>query len=121
MGGSVIRWDDPAPVRRAEATGNPEAPRRGSADDVDIVAPGRGLQYPGHLVELTVQGCLVQTTCRLEAGTAVEVWFRTDGLPLRLAAKLVQKGEQGVRFEFQPIPVRKQQQLEGLRIELGLA
>ena len=121
MGGSVTRWDDPAPVRRAEATGNPEAPRRGSASDVDIVLPGRGLQFPGQIVELTVQGCLIQTKCRLEDGTAVEVWLRTDGMPLRLAAKLVQKGDRGVQIEFQPMPRRKQDELEVLRTELGLA
>jgi hypothetical protein len=87
---------------------------------VEIVLPGRGLQYPGELSELTVKACVVQTKCRLEDGTQVEVWFRTEGLPLRLAAKLVQKGERGVQFEFQPMPLRKQEQLEGLRTELGM-
>lgn len=117
---SFLRWDAATPVRRADPTVNLEAPRRGDASDVEIVLPGRGLQYPGQLAELTVQGCLVQTKCRMEEGTSVEVWFRTEGLPLRLAAKLVQKGERGVQFEFLPMPARKQDQLEGLRLEMGL-
>lgn len=117
---SVLRWDAATPVRRAEPTVNPEAPRRGDASDVEIVLPGRGLQYPGRLTELTAQGCLVQTKCRMEDGSSVEVWLRTEGLPLRLAARLVQKSERGVQFDFQPMPPRKQDQLEALRLELGM-
>jgi hypothetical protein len=120
-GSSFMRWDDPAPVRREGATGNQEAPRRGTANDAEIVLPGRGLQYPGHIAELSVAGCLIETRCKLEAGTAVEVWLRTESMPLRLAAKLVERQERGVKIEFQPMPLRKQEQLEILRVELGMA
>jgi len=116
-----MRWDAPAPVRREEAGGNPGAPRRGTANDAEIVLPGRGLQYPGKIAELSTAGCVLETKCRLEAGTAVEVWLRTESMPLRLAAKLVERQEGGMKIEFQPMPLRKQEQLEILRIELGLA
>jgi len=121
MGSNFLRWDAATPVRRADPTVNLEAPRRGDASDVEIVLPGRGLKYSGQLVDLTVQGCLIDTKCRMEDGTAVEVWLRTEGMPLRVAAKLVQKNERGVQFAFQPMPLRKQEQIEGLRAELGLA
>jgi len=116
-----MRWDAPAPVRREEVAGNPGAPRRGAASDVEIVLPGRGLQYPGQIAELSTAGCLIETKCKLEAGTAVEIWLRTEGMPLRLAAKLVERQERGMKVEFQPMPLRKQEQLEVLRVELGLA
>ncbi len=118
---SLMRFDGTPTPRRDEVDGRVEAPRRGTASDVEIVLPGRGLQYPGLLAELSTQGCLIQSKCKLEAGTAVEVWLRTEGMPLRLSAKLVDKGERGLKVEFQPMPLRKQEQLEMLRIELGLA
>ena len=117
--GSVMRWDAATPVRRDDVHVNPEAPRRGAANDVEIVLPGRGLQFHGEIVGLTSKACLVQTKCRMEDGTQVEIWFRTEGLPLRLAARLMKKGDSGVQFAFQPMPLRKQEQLEVLRIELG--
>jgi hypothetical protein len=117
-GSSFMRWDAPAPVRRDDATGSQGAPRRGTASDAEIVLPGRGLQYPGQIAELSVAGCVIETKCKLEAGTAVEVWMRTEGMPLRLAARLVERGERGVQFEFQPMPLRKQEQLEVLKMEL---
>jgi hypothetical protein len=80
--------------------------------------PGRGLQYPGLIADLNAQGCLIETKCKLEAGTAVEVWMRTEGMPLRLAARLVERQARGVQFEFQAMPMRKQEQLEILRLEL---
>jgi len=115
---SVLRWDSPNEKNKSSAG---EAPRRGTASDVEIVLPGRGLQYPGHIAALNTEGCLIETKCRLEPGTAVEVWLRTENMPLRLAAKLVERQEQGVQFMFQPMPMRKQEQLEILRTELGLA
>lgn len=121
MGSNATRWDAPDLVRREEGGGNQAAPRRGASNDAEIVLPGRGLQYPGQILELSIQGCRIQTKCRLEDGTVVEVWLRTEGLPLRLAARLIEKSEQGVQFEFQPMPVRKQDQVETLRNELGLA
>jgi len=119
MGSSFMRWDAATPVRRDDEHLNPDAPRRGDARDVEVVLPGRGLQFPGEIVGLTAQACLVKTKCRMEDGTQVEIWFRTEGLPLRLAAKLVKKGDSGVQFQFQPMPMRKQEQLEVLRVELG--
>lgn len=96
-----------------------EAPRQGRASDAEIVLPGRGLQYCGQIADLNPEGCLIETKCRLEPGTAVEVWMRTEGMPLRLAAKLVERREQGVEFRFQPMPARKQEQLENLKRELA--
>jgi PilZ domain len=112
---SYARWDGTEPLRDA---GSAEAPRRGTPADAEIVLPGRGLQYPGQIVDLSVRGCLIETKCRLEAGTAVEVWLRTEGMPLRLGARLIERQVRGVQFEFQPMPMRKQEQVEGLRREL---
>ena len=114
---NVLRWEDVPPAQTARPG---EAPRRGAGNDAEIVLPGRGLKYDGHVAALSPQGCLIETKCRLEPGTAVEVWLRTEGMPLRLAAKLVDRAERGVQFAFQPMPLRKQEQLEILRIELGL-
>ena len=97
-----------------------DAPRMGSASDAEIVLPGRGLQYQGQIADLNAQGCLIQTKCRLEPGTLVEVWMRTEGMPLRVAASLVERQERGVQFLFQPMPARKLAQIEALRTELGL-
>lgn len=119
-GMSVVRWDDPGPVRE-DATGSQAAPRRGPASEVQIVLPGRGLQYPGTIVELRIAGCLIETKCRLEPGTAVEVWLRTEGMPLRVAARLVERQARGVAFDFDPMPTRKQDQVETLRAELRRA
>ena len=103
----------PSLVRREEAQGSQAAPRRGASNDADIVLPGRGLQYPGQILELNVQGCLAPDhNAASKTEPSVEVWLRTEGLPLRLAARLIEKSEQGVRFEFQPMPLRKQDQLE---------
>lgn len=115
---NVLRWEDQTPRVGAQAG---EAPRRGSDNDAEIVLPGRGLKYDGHVAALNPKGCLIETQCRLELGTAVEVWLRTDGMPLRLAARLVDRQPTGVQFAFQPMPPRKQEQLEILRIELGMA
>jgi len=121
MSSSFLRWDASTPVRRDEASVNPEAPRRGDSRDVEIVLPGRGLQYPGRLAALRLEDCLVETRCRLEDGTAVEIWFRTENMPLRIAARLVEKSDRGVAFQFQRMPLRKQEQLDALRTELGLS
>ncbi|MGB9029235.1 MAG: PilZ domain-containing protein [Acidobacteriaceae bacterium] len=119
-GSSSIRWEGP-PLARSEGTGASQAaPRVGTASDVEIVLPGRGLQYPGQLAVLSPAGCVIQTKCRLEPGTMVEVWMRTEGMPLRVAASLVERQESGVQFLFQPMPARKQAQIEALRAELGL-
>jgi PilZ domain len=114
-GSSVMRWD--APVVKLEP-GSQDAPRRGTAADVEIVLPGRGLQYSGQIADLRVDGCLIATKCKLEAGTAVEVWLRTEGMPLRVAARLVERREAGVAFEFLALPLRKRDQIEALRLEL---
>jgi hypothetical protein len=112
---NVTRWEAPQSPRD-ESTGTP---RRGTASDAEIVLPGRGLQYPGQIAALDVQRCLIETKCRMEPGTVVEVWLRTEGMPLRLAARLVERQERGVQFEFQAMPMRKQEQIEALRRELA--
>ena len=108
-------------MRTVDAAGNVGAPRRGADSDAEIVLPGRGLQYHGQIVELRAAGCVIETKCRLEPGTTVEVWLRTHGEPLRIAASLVGRQESGVRFSFGALPVRKTAQIEDLRVALGLA
>jgi hypothetical protein len=89
-----------------------------SASDAEIVLPGRGLQYEGKISYLSTQGCLIDTKCRLEPGTVVEVWMRTEGMPLRVLANLVQRREQGVEFQFQTLTNQKLDQIEVLCGEL---
>jgi hypothetical protein len=117
IGSSVTRWE--APDQPPQAAESKEAPRRGTASDAEIVLPGRGLQYKGLIADLNVERCVIQTKCRLEPGTAVEVWMRTEGMPLRVAARLVERQERGVEFKFEPMPMRKQQQIENLKMELA--
>lgn len=113
---NAVRWEA-ALVQQDDPT---KAPRRREGSDAQIVLPGRGLQYQGQIVELSPEGCLIETKCRIEAGTAVEVWLRTEGMPLRLAATLVDRHERGVAFKFQPMPERKAEQVRTLCAELGL-
>lgn len=96
-----------------------EAPRTGYASDAEIVLPGRGLQYGGRITDLNAQGCLIETKCRLEPGTSVEVWMRTEGMPLRVAASLVDRREQAVEFRFNGVSGRKLGQIETLMLELA--
>ncbi len=117
MGSSVTRWE--APDQRPQSSESKEAPRRGTASDAEIVLPGRGLQYKGQIAVLSGERCVIETKCRLEPGTAVEVWMRTEGMPLRLAARLVERQERGVEFKFEPMPARKLQQIEMLKAELS--
>jgi len=93
--------------------------RETSAADAEIVLPGRGLQYDGHISYLSTEGCLIETKCRLEPGTVVEVWLRTEGMPLRVLANLVDRRESGVEFKFHEMSDRKLDQIEILRGELA--
>ncbi len=45
--------------------------------------------------------------------------MRTEGMPLRVMANLVDRRATGVEFEFQPMPGRKMDQIEILRGELA--
>jgi hypothetical protein len=95
------------------------AVREASAGDAEIVLPGRGLHYEGRISCLTPGGCLIDTKCRLEPGTVVEVWLRTEGMPLRVLANLVERRERGVEFQFHPMANRKMDQIEVLRSKLA--
>jgi hypothetical protein len=87
--------------------------------DAEIVLPGRGLQYIGRIAQLSTQGCLIETKCQLEPGTTVEVWLRTERMPLRVLASLVERRATGVEFKFQPMTDRKMDQIEILKGELA--
>lgn len=93
--------------------------RRKTAADAEIVLPGRGLQYDGRIAYLSIEGCLIETKCRLEPGTIVEVWMRTEGMPLRVQANLIDRRDTGVEFRFQALTDRKMDQIEILRGELA--
>jgi hypothetical protein len=95
------------------------AARETSASDAEVVLPGRGLQYEGRISYLTTEGCLIDTKCRLEPGTVVEVWMRTEGMPLRVLANLVERRDQGVEFHFHAMTNQKMDQIEILRGELA--
>lgn len=91
----------------------------GAPSDAEIVLPGLGLQYPGRIVYLSTEGCLIESKCRLEPGTTVELWMRTGRLPLRLLAHLVERRETRVEFRFQEMSLRKLDQIESLKAELA--
>lgn len=95
------------------------AGRETSASDAEIVLPGRGLQYPGRIAYLSAEGCVIESKCRLEPGTTVEIWMRTERMPLRLLAHLVERREAGVEFRFHEMSVRKMDQIASLKAELA--
>ena len=93
--------------------------RERSPSDAEIVLPGRGLQYPGRIAYLSAEGCLIDSKCRLEPGTTVELWMQTGHMPMRLLAHLVERREAGIEFRFQAMSLRKLDQIESLRAELS--
>lgn len=95
-----------------------QAVRYSCAGDAEIVVPGRGLRYPGRIVDLSTGGCFVETTCRLERGTSVELWMSARGLPLRLAANLIVRRPNGIGFRFQGVVARKLELIRMLIAEL---
>ena len=95
------------------------AARATLASDAEIVLPGRGLQYGGRISYLTREGCVIDTECRLEPGTVVEIWMRTEGMPLRVLANLIERGTEGVEFQFRAMTNQKMDQIETLRSELA--
>jgi hypothetical protein len=93
--------------------------RESLVTDAEIVLPGRGLQYMGRIAQLSTEGCLLDTKCQLEPGTMVEVWMRTERMPLRVLANIVERRATGMEFKFQPMTDRKMDQIEILRGELA--
>ena len=87
--------------------------------DAEIVLPGRGLHYMGQIAQLSREGCLLETKCQLEPGTTVEVWLRTERMPLRVLANIVERRATGMEFKFQPMTGRKMDQIEILRGKLA--
>lgn len=95
-----------------------QAPRYHCGGVAEIVVPGRGLRYSGRIADLSAGGCFIETGCRLERGTAVEVWINTEGLPLRLAANLAGRRESGVGCRFHSVTPRKLEQIRVVIAEL---
>jgi hypothetical protein len=94
-------------------------PRYGCAGDAEIVVPGRGLRYAGRIGDLSLRGCFIEVVCRLERGTAVEVWMNARGQPLRVAANLMVQNSSGVGLRFLGVPARKEEQIQSLIAELA--
>ena len=95
------------------------APRYGCAGDAEIVLPGRGLHYAAHIGDLSIGGCFLEARCRLERGTAVELWMSVRGHPLRLAANLMFQRAEGAGFRFHSVTPRKLEQIHMLIAELA--
>lgn len=107
---NVAAWRGGAERRRT--------PRYGCAGLAEVVAPGRGLRFPGRIANLSAEGCFLETACRLERGTSVEIWMCTQGVPLRIAAHLMVWKEDGAGFRFDPMSERKLEQIAMLIREL---
>ncbi|HEX4006159.1 MAG TPA: PilZ domain-containing protein [Acidobacteriaceae bacterium] len=95
------------------------APRYGCVGNAEIVLPGRGLHYAGQIGDLSVGGCFIEARCRMERGTAVEIWMNARGQPLRMAANLMVQRENGAGFRFQSVTPRKLDQIKILIAELA--
>jgi PilZ domain len=95
------------------------AQRYGCAGDAEIVLPGRGLRYAGKIGNLSVGGCFIEAQCSLERGTAVEVWMKAAGQPLRVAANLMVRRTTGVGLRFLGMTDRKAEQIRTLIAELA--
>lgn len=94
------------------------APRYGCTGQAEILVPGRGLRYAGRIANLSAGGCFIETSCRLERGTSVELSIETHGMPLRVAANLVVCQKPGVGCRFLNVSARKLEQIEELIREL---
>ena len=93
-------------------------PRYGCAGDAEIVAPGCGLRFAAKIVNLSAGGCFLETKCRLERGTHVEICMKAEGLPLRVAANLMGWSGKGAAFRFHGVTPRKLDQIALLIAEL---
>ncbi len=91
-----------------------KAPRFGCAGAAEIVVPGRGLRYQGRVVDLSAGGCFIEAECRLERGTAVELWMEPEGEPLRILAHLVVRRPNGIGCSFHGLTERKMREVNRL-------
>lgn len=110
---SVMTAPDHLPPQERRAT-----PRYRCAGEADLLVPGCGLVYRGRITDLSTAGCFVETECRLERGTSVEIRMSVDGVPLRLAAHLLMRRPNGLGFRFGQVTARKMEQIEWLIAEL---
>jgi hypothetical protein len=104
--------------REANGIERRTAPRYGCGGDAEIVVPGRGLSYQGKIGNLSVGGCFLEVQCALERGTSVEIWMNASGQPLRVAANLLARRENGAGFRFHSLTPRKLEQIRSLIAEL---
>jgi hypothetical protein len=109
---------EPANEPRQEHRG---APRCGCAGEAELAVPECGLRQRGRIADLSTAGCFVETECRLERGTSVEVRMNVEGLPLRLAACLLVCRPNGWGLRFTQLTRRKVEQIECLIAELKAA
>ena len=98
----------------AQAAERRKAPRFGCAGAAEIVVPGRGLRYRGRVVDLSAGGCFIEAECRLERGTAVELWMEPEGEPLRILAHLVVRRPNGIGCSFHGLTERKMREVNRL-------
>lgn len=95
------------------------SPRFACAGEAEIVLPGGGLRFTGKIRDLSIGGCFLETKCRLERGTSVEIWMCAQGMPLRMAANLIVKRECGAGFRFYGVTGRKMDMIRSLMAELA--
>jgi hypothetical protein len=96
-----------------------QSPRLRCAGEAEIVVPGSGLRYAGRIADLSETGCFIESPCRLERGTSVEVWLNPEGLPLRVAANLLARRSNGVAMRFHSVSSRRLAQIRSLIAEIA--
>jgi len=82
------------------------------------MTPISGLRFAAQIVNLSAGGCFLETKCRLERGTHVEICMVAEGLPLRVAANLLAWSAKGAAFRFHSVTPRKLEQIRILIAEL---
>jgi c-di-GMP-binding flagellar brake protein YcgR len=97
-------------------------PRLECSGSARLYLLGEGLELPGRILDLSVEGCLVvlEEPMVLHADTVVELSFSVKQLPFRVRAQVkVKRSETTIGFQFLEISRRARGQLGELIEELG--
>ncbi len=95
-------------------------PRYACDGYAEVHLPHAGLRFRGHIQNLSISGCYIETELNLERGTYVEVFFRVRQLRFRLAGNIAGvEWRKGVRIAFREVSSRGAAYVEELVRELA--